>query len=106
MDVVHVVFELVLAFEGGTAVRAAERTHLGVDDHVLGQSFLDAKGLVADHTAVRFLSWMNQNEQNEINHQTTPLDYNMQYKGRGCLGMSIRLKEAWPVIRYLFEKKA
>lgn len=56
MDVVHVVFELVLAFEGSAAVRAAERAHLRVDDHVLGQSLLDTEGLVADHTAVRLLS--------------------------------------------------
>lgn len=61
VDVVHVVFELVLAFEGGAAVRAAERAHLRVDDHVLGQSFLDAEGLVADHTAVRLLSWLKIN---------------------------------------------
>lgn len=57
VDVVHVVFELILAFEGGAAVRAAERAHLRVDDHVLSQSFLYAEGLVADHTAVRLLSW-------------------------------------------------
>lgn len=50
------VFELVLTFKGGAAVRAAERAHLRVDDHVLGQSFLDAEGLVADHTPVRLLS--------------------------------------------------
>lgn len=61
VDVVHVVFELVLAFEGGIAMRAAEGAHLRVDDHVLGQSFLDAEGLVADHAAVRLLSWLEIN---------------------------------------------
>lgn len=61
VDVVHVVFELVLALKGGAAVRAAERPHLRVDDHVLGQSFLDAEGLIADHTAVRLLSWLKIN---------------------------------------------
>lgn len=83
VDVVHVVFQLVLAFEGGAAVRAAKRAHLRVDDHVLGQSFLDAKGLVADQAAVRLLSWINTNtlDQKDIYHEITAFDYKRQDRG-------------------------
>lgn len=52
MHVIHMVLQLVLPLEGGTAQGAVERPGIGVDDHVLGQSLLDAEGLMADGAAV------------------------------------------------------
>lgn len=56
VHVVHMVLQLVLPLEGGTAVGAVEGAGVRVDHHVLGQGLLDAEALVALGAPVRFLA--------------------------------------------------